>query len=178
MVAVKLTPVEAGHAARRRHPTDQAPVPERRAGLPDAALAAGGRPDHGRALRPRARTAWTRSSPRIRGERPEVGFAGRLDPSNIGPVSRIGQWLERADVLTRYDQVITDPSQITGDYTFVQAAADEEYQAVVLVDRDLGWLTGGLLALLGLTLLAVVPTRILYKRRIRAERRRAPRRPC
>ncbi len=41
---------------------------------------------------------------------------------------------------------------------------------MIFVDRDLGWLTGGLLALLGLTLLAVVPTRIMYKRRIRAER--------
>jgi hypothetical protein len=74
--------------------------------------------------------------------------------------------------------MITDPSQITGDYTFTQAAADEEYQAVVFVDRDLGWLTGGLLALLGLTLLAVVPTRIMYRRRIRAEREAAVSRPA
>ena len=54
-------------------------------------------------------------------------------------------------------------------------ATDEEYQAVIFVDRDLGWLTGGLLALLGLTLLAVVPTRIMYKRKIRAERQAAAR---
>jgi len=67
--------------------------------------------------------------------------------------------------------VIADPSQISGDYTFTQSATDDEFQTVIFVDRDLGWLTGGLLALLGLTLLAVVPTRIMYKRRIRAERR-------
>ena len=93
----------------------------------------------------------------VTGDVPELGYAGLLDPSNIGPVSQIGQWLTEPTFLTRYDQVITDPSRITGDYTFTQAATDEEYQAVIFVDRDLGWLTGGLLALLGLTLLAVVP---------------------
>lgn len=109
----------------------------------------------------------------VTGDVPELGYAGPVDPSNIGPVSQIGQWLSAPMFLTRYDQVIADPSRITGDYTFTQAVTDEEYQAVVFIDRDLGWLTGGLLALLGLTLLAVVPTRIMYKRRIRAERRAA-----
>jgi hypothetical protein len=101
---------------------------------------------------------------------PELGCAGLPDPANIGPVSRVGQWLTEPTFLTRYDQVITDPSQITGDYTFTAASTDTAFQAKIFVDRDLGWLTGGLLALLGLTLLAVVPTRIMYKRRIRRER--------
>ncbi len=109
----------------------------------------------------------------IRGDTPTLGYAGLIDPANIGPVSQIGQFLTEPTFLTRYDQVISDPSRITGDYTFTQAASNDTYQAVIFVDRDLGWLTGGLLALLGLTLLAVVPTRIMYKRRIRAERRAA-----
>ena len=85
-------------------------------------------------------------------------------------MSRVGQWLSARTFLTRYEQVISDPSQVRGDYTFAQAPADDEYQGVVYVDRDLGWLTGGLLIVLGLTLLAVIPTRLAYRRRLQAER--------
>lgn len=105
----------------------------------------------------------------VPGVAPQLRFAGWLDPGRIGPVSAVGQWLTERAFLVRYDQTIADPTQITGDYTFVQAGADEEFQDVVYVDRDLGWLTGGLLAVLALVLLAVVPTRIAYKRRIRRE---------
>lgn len=105
----------------------------------------------------------------VPGVAPELTYAGWLDPGEIGPVSPVGQWLTERSFLVRYDQVIEQPAQITGDYTFAQADDDEEFQAVVFVDRDLGWLTGGLLTVLVLVLLAVVPTRIVYKRRIRAE---------
>lgn len=105
----------------------------------------------------------------VPGVAPELRYAGWLDPGRIGPVSAVGQWLTERAFLVRYDQTIADPTLITGDYTFVQAAADEEFQQVLYVDRDLGWLTGGLLAVLVLTLLAVIPTRIMYKRRIRRE---------
>lgn len=105
----------------------------------------------------------------VPGVAPELVYAGWLDPGEIGPVSAVGQWLTQRSFLVRYDQVIEDPTQITGDYTFAQAPEDEEFQSIVFVDRDLGWLTGGLLTVLGLVLLAVVPTRIAYKRRLRAE---------
>lgn len=105
----------------------------------------------------------------VPGVAPELMYAGWLDPAEIGPVSAVGQWLTVRSFLVRYDQVIENPSLITGDYTFAQAPEDEEFQATTFVDRDLGWLTGGLLTVLGLVLLAVVPTRIAYKRRLRAE---------
>lgn len=105
----------------------------------------------------------------VPGVAPDLRYAGWLDPGEIGPVSPVGQWLTERSFLVAYDQVIEDPSQITGDYTFAQAPEDEEFQAIVFVDRDLGWLTGGLLTVLVLVLLAVVPTRIVYKRRIRKE---------
>lgn len=105
----------------------------------------------------------------VPGVAPELVYAGWLDPGEIGPVSAVGQWLTQRSFLVRYDQVIENPAAITGDYTFAQAPEDEEFQSIVFVDRDLGWLTGGLLTVLGLVLLAVVPTRIVYKRRLRAE---------
>ena len=105
----------------------------------------------------------------VPGVAPQLVHAGWLDPGEMGPVSRVGQWLTDRAFLMRFDQTIADPSAITGDYTFVQAAADEEFQGVFYTDRDLGWLTGGLIAVLALVLLAVVPTRIAYKRRVRRE---------
>lgn len=106
----------------------------------------------------------------VPGDAPTLTYAGWIDPANIGPTSRIGQWLTAETFLTRYDQTLDEPAAIRGDYTFVQAPEDETFQTVIFVDRDLGWVTGGLIAVLVLTLLAVVPTRILYRRRIRAER--------
>lgn len=105
----------------------------------------------------------------VPGVAPQLRYAGWLDPGRIGPVSPVGQWLTERSFLVRYDQTITDPTQITGDYTFAEASADDEFQAVVFIDRDLGWLTGGLIAVLVLVLLAVVPTRIVYRRRVQRE---------
>lgn len=105
----------------------------------------------------------------VPGVAPDLRYAGWLDPGQIGPVSSVGQWLTDRAFLVRYDQTIPDPAQITGDYTFAEAPADDEFQAVLFVDRDLGWLTGGLIAVLALILLAVVPTRIAYRRRVRRE---------
>ena len=170
LVAVKLTPVEVGttidgaiQPIRLRFPSLEPVYPMRLSRLADAPITV--------ELYVLAPNRMDPEFSAITGDAPKLGYAELLDPSNIGPVSQIGQWLTAPTFLTRYDQVITDPSQISGDYTFTQAATDDEFQTVIFVDRDLGWLTGGLLALLGLTLLAVVPTRIMYKRRIRAERR-------
>jgi hypothetical protein len=169
MVAVKLTPVEVGaplegeiQPIKLRFPSAEPVYPMRLSQLATAPITV--------ELYVLAPNRMDPEFTAVQGDTPALGFAGLIDPANIGPVSQIGQWLTEPTYLTRYDQVINDPSQITGDYTFTPAAEDEEYQAVIFVDRDLGWLTGGLLALLGLTLLAVVPTRIMYKRKIRAER--------
>lgn len=176
LVAVKLTPVEAGtmidgaiQPIKLRFPSVEPVYPMRLSRLADAPITV--------ELYVLAPNRMDPEFSPVTGDAPELKYAALLDPSNIGPVSQIGQWLTEPTFLTRYDQVITDPSLISGDYTFTQAATDEEFQTVVFVDRDLGWLTGGLLALLGLTLLAVVPTRIAYKRRIRAERRAAATQP-
>jgi hypothetical protein len=102
--------------------------------------------------------------------KPTLQYAGTLDPANISAISRVGQWVTQRSVLVRYDQTISDPSAITSDFTFAPAGTDDPFRAVVYSERDLGWLTGGLLAVLGLVLLAVIPTRILYRRRVRRER--------
>ncbi|MDQ3112709.1 MAG: DUF2330 domain-containing protein, partial [Actinomycetota bacterium] len=169
LVAVKLTPVEVGttidgaiQPIKLRFPSLEPVYPMRLSRLADAPITV--------ELYVLAPNRMDPEFSAITGDAPKLAYAELLDPSNIGPVSQIGQWLTAPTFLTRYDQVITDPSQISGDYTFTQAATDDEFQTVIFVDRDLGWLTGGLLALLGLTLLAVVPTRIMYKRRIRDER--------
>ena len=106
----------------------------------------------------------------VQGAAPNLIYAGVVDPSNISAISRVGQWVTQRSFLVRYDQTITDPSQITSDYTFTRAASDDEFRAVVYTERDLGWLTGGLLSVLGLVLLAVIPSRIVYRRRVRSER--------
>jgi hypothetical protein len=172
MVAVKLTPLEVGtelegaiQPIKLRFPSVEPVYPMRLSQLADGPIDV--------ELYVLAPNRMEPEFTAVPGDVPLLAYAGLIDPSNIGPVSQIGQWLTAPTFLTRYDQRIDDPSRISGDYTFTQAAADEEYQAVVFIDRDLGWLTGGLIALLGLTLLAVVPTRIMYKRRIRAERRAA-----
>jgi hypothetical protein len=102
--------------------------------------------------------------------KPTLQYAGVLDPANISAISRVGQWVTQRSFLVRYDQTIADPSAITSDFTFAPADTNDEFRAVVYTERDLGWLTGGLLAVLGLVLLAVIPTRILYRRRVRRER--------
>lgn len=106
----------------------------------------------------------------VQGTQPTLQFAGVIDPANISAISRVGQWVTQKSYLVRYDQTIADPSQITSDYTFTKAPANTEFRAVVYTERDLGWLTGGLLSVLGLVLLAVIPSRIVYRRRVRRER--------
>jgi hypothetical protein len=106
----------------------------------------------------------------VPGTAPTLMYAGEVDPANMGASSRIGRWVGTKSYLVRYDQVINDPSMITSDFTFGQAPTNEAYQTVIHTERDMGWLTGGLLSVLFLVLLAVVPTRILYVRRVRRER--------
>jgi hypothetical protein len=127
--------------------------------------------------RPQSLSIWVIAPDRMAAEftpvsdaKPTLQYAGTLDPANISAISRVGQWVTQRSILVRYDQTISDPSAITSDFTFAPAGTDDSFRAVVYAERDLGWLTGGLLSVLGLVLLAVIPTRILYRRRVRRER--------
>ena len=71
---------------------------------------------------------------------PTLEFAGRI-PSVADAHPALRPYLERGTYLTQWTNDIADPSVIVGDYGFVRADADTDFQQVVYVTKDRGWIT-------------------------------------
>jgi hypothetical protein len=89
---------------------------------------------------------------------PELLFAGRVDSDALP---------KPTDFLTAYTATYREPGKITDDFTFAQAANDDEYQRITYVTKNEGfWST--VAVLLGLLLLlvggALVLARVLARR--------------
>ncbi|TCC08197.1 DUF2330 domain-containing protein [Kribbella soli] len=89
---------------------------------------------------------------------PELLFAGRVDTDMLP---------KPTDFLTAYTATYREPGKITDDFTFTQAANDDEYQRVTYVTKNEGfWST--VAVLVGLLLLlvggALVLARVLARR--------------
>lgn len=84
-------------------------------------------------------------------------FAGRVLASTLGLKPLDGD----AVYLTAFTEVLT-PDQITGDYTFRQAADDTSYQRVTYVDVDMSGVT--VLVVLGLLVAAAIVGVVLLRR--------------
>jgi len=95
----------------------------------------------------------------VAGVQPELLYAGRADDAAL-PAP--------ANYLTAYRVSYPEPSRITSDFTFTQAATDEPYQRVrYLTHNEGGWSTIGVLVLVVLA----VGGFVLYRRRSRLQHR-------
>jgi hypothetical protein len=92
------------------------------------------------------------------GVKPELLYAGRVSgetyPQLAAPTS----------FLTAYSATYRDPSRITDDFAFTQAASDDEFQRVRYVTKNDGLLTT-LAIVLGGPLLVAIAALVIHRRR-------------
>lgn len=96
-------------------------------------------------------------------ERPELSYAGRVEPGSVSPALR--SFVGKGAFLSYWSNYIGQPEKIDGDYVFARAKADTPYQRVHVVERNRGDLTG--LIVLGVLAIGVAAVVIVLVRRRR-----------